>query len=272
MKKESYYRGFYDETTCEEDLIACTSRYVFSSQFLTSGKTLDLACGTGYGTRYLRTALSREVIGGDLDINALRYGQSQINSSYFICLSAYILPFGDACLDSIVSIETIEHLWKAEDFLHEIARTLKSEGIFIVSTPNRHVSSFNGKPLHPSHVKEFRIREFNDLLSQYFSYVDLYMLFPQTPMRFNIRRIEHYIFRVFTREATINRIVTATKNKILGLLSQRFRPTKLSGVQDINQFVSTSLEETARVRDIATVKENSFLYSTIIAVCRQPRR
>lgn len=46
------------------------------------------------------------------------------------------LPFPDASLDMIVSIETVEHLENPMHFEREVARVLKPNGIFIFSMPN----------------------------------------------------------------------------------------------------------------------------------------
>ena len=46
------------------------------------------------------------------------------------------LPFRSGYFDLAISLEVIEHLAKAEDFLLEAYRILKPDGILIISTPN----------------------------------------------------------------------------------------------------------------------------------------
>lgn len=46
------------------------------------------------------------------------------------------LPFKANQFDCVISLEVIEHLVKAEDFLLEAYRILKPDGILIISTPN----------------------------------------------------------------------------------------------------------------------------------------
>jgi ubiquinone/menaquinone biosynthesis C-methylase UbiE len=64
----------------------------------------------------------------------------------------------------VISFETIEHLPNIDKYLEEISRVLKPGGEFIVSTPDRRLSSvlypFTRKPSHPFHIKEFTYQEF----------------------------------------------------------------------------------------------------------------
>jgi SAM-dependent methyltransferase len=47
------------------------------------------------------------------------------------------LPFSKDSLDSVVCLEAIEHVPDAERILREIARVLRSDGLLIISTPNK---------------------------------------------------------------------------------------------------------------------------------------
>jgi len=49
------------------------------------------------------------------------------------------IDFPENYFDSVVSIETIGHLNNQEDFLSGIKKTLKKNGIFIISSPNSSV-------------------------------------------------------------------------------------------------------------------------------------
>jgi len=60
-------------------------------------------------------------------------------------------------------------------FLSACKEVLKKNGFFICSTPNSLVtSSDSGKPLNPFHTYEFTVKEFYDLLRQYFENVTIY--------------------------------------------------------------------------------------------------
>ena len=47
------------------------------------------------------------------------------------------LPLGCQTFDSVVSLQTIEHLWDQEGFVRECARVMRPGGLFVLSTPNR---------------------------------------------------------------------------------------------------------------------------------------
>ena len=51
------------------------------------------------------------------------------------------LPIRDAAFDTVVSMETIEHLTEPLDLLREVHRVLRPEGILLISTPNALISS-----------------------------------------------------------------------------------------------------------------------------------
>ena len=58
---------------------------------------------------------------------------------------AVALPLRDNVCNVYISLETIGHIPNDGKFLREVVRTLKSEGLFICSTPNRIVLN-PGKP------------------------------------------------------------------------------------------------------------------------------
>jgi len=85
----------------------------------------------------------------------------------FVRLDVMNLPLPKNTFDIIISFETIEHLQKIECFMKEVLRVLKSNGMFICSTPNIKYS------FHPNyHIKEFAQNEFFELMENYFLHVD----------------------------------------------------------------------------------------------------
>jgi len=153
-------------------------RYIFAGEFIKSKLVLDVACGTGYGTEHLLTEGAKRVVGIDIAADAINYTQREFGKSaglHFIRADATNLPFPDNYFDLIVSFETIEHLENQSEFLAECKRVLKSDSIFIGSTPNKRISSpYTEKPVNPFHVKEFYPEEFRHLLCKYFATVTLY--------------------------------------------------------------------------------------------------
>lgn len=157
------------------------NRYVFAGVFVKNKIVLDIACGTSYGAYYLLGKGAKYLVGIDISSDIINYATRKyagVGKLCFIRADAISLPFPDSYADIIVSFEIIEHLEDQEEFLSECKRVLKSDGLFICSTPNKKVSSpyteKPEKPVNPYHVKEFYPNEFSDLLCRHFGNVNLY--------------------------------------------------------------------------------------------------
>lgn len=150
------------------------TRYVFASQFVKDKVTLDLACGSGYGSDYLLKAEAKKVIGIDISEETINYCKEKYinNEIEFLLGSVEKIPVENCSIDVIVSFETIEHVdEKAQiNFLQEVKRVLKKDGIFIVSTPNSLVYP-KGNPFH---LKELDPKEFGDILKRNFKNVEMF--------------------------------------------------------------------------------------------------
>jgi len=153
------------------------SRYAFAAKYTKGKVVLEIGCGTGYGANYLAKKESKQVVGGDISEEGMKYCSrySAKEGLEFVRLDATKLPFSNSSFDVIVAFELIEHLKEYRDFLSECKRVLREEGSFICSTPNRHVTSplFN-KPLCRFHIKEFSPTELRSLVERYFTSVEVY--------------------------------------------------------------------------------------------------
>jgi SAM-dependent methyltransferase len=139
-----------------------------------SSRVLDLGCGIGYGACFICESTAG-LVALDIDIEAIRtakssYGHPKI---HFVLSQGERLPFRDASFEGVISFEVIEHLRSGShtDYLSEINRVLKSNGIAFLSTPNR---KFTAGTANPYHKKEFYLDELQSLLSCYFPKVELY--------------------------------------------------------------------------------------------------
>src|SRR5688572_18974511 len=93
------------------------ARYRFAAKYVAGGRVLDIACGSGYGTALLREAGGREVVGVDVDPEAIAYARSRYQGVgvTFLAGDAASPPVAGR-FDLIVSFETIEHLRDPERF------------------------------------------------------------------------------------------------------------------------------------------------------------
>ncbi|MFC1924393.1 class I SAM-dependent methyltransferase [Chloroflexota bacterium] len=158
--------------------IACTlkshiGRYVFAGQFVKGMVVLDIACGVSYGSAYLIDKGAKAVIGGDYSAEAIESGRLhyQKDGIHLLRCDAQQMPFGDDSFDVVVSMETIEHLERYDDFLKECYRVIKENGIFICSTPNRE-ARIAYKSVY--HFREFSAYELRQLIERHFTRVRLY--------------------------------------------------------------------------------------------------
>ncbi len=141
----------------QEDHVA---RYAFACDYVKDKTVLDIACGTGYGVKMLSDAGAREVVGVDIDLESIELAQKNFsgeNISYQ-CESASDIKFEDEKFDVIVTFETIEHLDDdiRAQYLSNLRLALKKDGIIILSTPNKLITSpWSKKPLNPYHVLEY---------------------------------------------------------------------------------------------------------------------
>lgn len=152
-----------------------TARYLFATQHVAGRRTLDIACGTGYGLPILRAG-TRRIVGADLDRRALNKAQAEPGQSPWTLVSSdgKRLPFSDGSFDAVTSFETIEHLKERDLFLAELRRVLAPGGILILSTPNaNHTEPVNGKPRNPYHVYEYTPEELRATLEGHFEEVTL---------------------------------------------------------------------------------------------------
>lgn len=126
---------------------------------------LDIASGSGYGTKMISTVASK-VYGVDISEDAVNYSKLNYNSKniHYKMGDGHIIPLEDSSVDLVVSMETIEHIEDQDHHLLEIQRVLKPDGIYICSTPNDKVYP---KGNH-FHVKEHSSKSLDALLGKYF--------------------------------------------------------------------------------------------------------
>jgi len=147
------------------------SRYAFASRFAPGARVLDIGCGAGYGTAEL-AGRARFAIGIDLAPEAIAHAKtaySQANVS-FLAASATGLPFRDGSFELVTAFEVIEHLDDWRTLLSEARRLLHSDGVFLVSTPNKeyYTASRGTAGPNPFHTHEFEFDEFRNVLGEFF--------------------------------------------------------------------------------------------------------
>lgn len=139
---------------------------------------VDAACGEGYGSKIL-SSVARSVVGIDINEEAVQRAKDKYDNQEnlsFVVASIAELPLAEKSVDVLVSFETIEHVSAdlQQQFLQQITRVLKDDGILIMSTPNKAIYSDLHDYHNEFHVKEFYKEEFLEFLRQKFENVLLY--------------------------------------------------------------------------------------------------
>ncbi len=96
---------------------------------------LDAGCGQGYFCNLLNTK-KYNVTGVDISNNAIKKAKTLYPEINFkVCSLEDRLPFNNSSFDVVWSTEVIEHIFYVYNYLHEINRILKQNGIFVITTP-----------------------------------------------------------------------------------------------------------------------------------------
>src|SRR5690349_123834 len=152
-------------------------RYHFAAHWAAGREVLDVACGEGYGTALLAARGAKRVTGVDLSAQAVAHARSTYGSvphTEFVESSCTRMPFADASFDLVVSFETLEHIEAQREFVAEVARVLRPDGVFLLACPNKLEYSDKRQFANEFHVKELYREELAALLSARFPALQWY--------------------------------------------------------------------------------------------------
>jgi 2-polyprenyl-3-methyl-5-hydroxy-6-metoxy-1,4-benzoquinol methylase len=192
-----------DDSRLKNLLIEDLSKFHFASQYADGKLILDAGCGAGQGTSYLARSGARYVVGVDIALDAVAYaydhyiGQDFKNSLAFGRMNVTRLGFTNRTFDMITSIEVIEHLTEPETYVAEMRRVLKDDGILVLSTPNKYISSPAPGSMWPHHIHEFYTDELQTLLRQHFATVEMWGMSIPVYDTHPIRQLAHWLAPIF---------------------------------------------------------------------------
>lgn len=167
---EKEYKDFIGVGKGDSMVRFAPERFGYIGTFLPiKGEVLDVGCGLGHLTRFIKAMCPLlEVSGTDCSEVAVRHAASlDKQANYFYSRPTKIDT--DKKYDAIVATEVLEHIEDDEEFLREIKRHLKPNGIVVLTTP----IAPPGKKEKASveHVREYYEGEFENLLSRFFKNV-----------------------------------------------------------------------------------------------------
>lgn len=221
-------------------------RYRFAYPYCEGKRVLDVACGVGYGSHYLAET-ARDVAGVEIDPESVAYAKNNyaLPNVTFHEMDAARLQFNDHSFDVVCSFETIEHLSDIDAYLREIARVMKPDGLYIVSTPQ--VKKTTHRPANPFHTIEFSKADFEALLRKRFYDLEFY----------GQRRIQSPVHAVLQK---------------LDFLNLRSKIVPKAIVKQAAKALGTTPIDEIGFDDLVISKENLSKAAEFLVICRAPKR
>jgi 2-polyprenyl-3-methyl-5-hydroxy-6-metoxy-1,4-benzoquinol methylase len=148
-----------NDATGAEALRIGTERYAFAASRARPGRLLDCACGVGYGTRLLseRASVVEQALGLDISEAAIAYARDHYENGRTAFRTGDAMCFEDPeGFDTIVSIETIEHLPDPAGFVERMLSLLRPGAVFVASVPTTPSVDANPHHLHDFSERSFR--------------------------------------------------------------------------------------------------------------------
>lgn len=126
------------------------ARYRWIAPHVLGKRVLDVACGSGFGSRLLLDAGAKEVVGVDISPEAVEYARHRYGCSglSFHVADAEELEVGT--FDIAVSCETIEHVPSPPRFLAALVRSVVPGGLLALSA-----TMVPTRDIYPYHRHDF---------------------------------------------------------------------------------------------------------------------
>ena len=204
-------------------------RYAIVKDLVIGKDILDIACGEGYGSNLL-SDYANSVIGIDISSEAVNHAASKYKKDNlrFQHGSTLFIDLPELSIDIVISFETIEHLVEHDTMLQQIKKILKTNGVLIISSPDKKNYSDIPRYVNPFHLKELYKSEFESLIKKYFD--NTLMLFQKSAVASVITTgtVNSKIFKEFegnyttisenqkpTEDALYNICIASAQKKVL---------------------------------------------------------
>lgn len=160
-----------------------------------TGKTLDIGCGT---KPYAHLCQSNEYVGLEIDTPQNRVNK---NADYFYDGNHF--PFDDASFDSVVANEVFEHVFNPDQFLGEMLRILKPQGLVLLTMPfvwDEHEQPYDYARYSSFGIKSLLEKHGFEIVEQRKSMDDIRVIF---------QLLNTYIYKkTVTKNALLNVLIT----------------------------------------------------------------
>jgi ubiquinone/menaquinone biosynthesis C-methylase UbiE len=192
--------GILPEETPPKFFARHLSAYHFAIPYIKNKDVLEIGFGDGYGA-YLLAGIAKEVKAVDILEKNVRLAEAKYNRGNlkFIQTPSSVLDFREESFDIVVSFQVIEHIPedKIQEYLCQINRVLKKDGIAFISTLNLEKNKKPKRPYpkNPFHIKEFTYEELDDEIKEVFKEYKISGLFYTKKLIFYERLKKLGLFR-----------------------------------------------------------------------------
>jgi len=148
------------DAAAQATLALHVERYEWAARVARPGRLLDCACGVGYGTAILlRNPALGPALGVDVSPDAVAHATAHYAGprARFVACDALALDDADG-FDTIVSLETIEHVESPERLVAKLVSLLRPGGRLVASVPTT-----PSVDLNPHHRTDFTAASFRAL-------------------------------------------------------------------------------------------------------------
>jgi len=148
-------------------------RYIFASRYLRQDDfVLDVPCGTGYGTAILGSN-GNDVLGLDIDRRSIETASDMYKFRNVHFDVADMMNDELPKADFITCLDGLEHVSPGYELIERFVGALSDDGILVVSVPVNELK-ITGGIRNPYHEEDYDMVKLTDLLSRYFSSVQLF--------------------------------------------------------------------------------------------------
>jgi SAM-dependent methyltransferase len=179
--------------------------YAAAAGLLPEGRVLDLGCGVGHSFHLLAP---RQTVGVDLAAEALA-GQDRET----LVADMRALPLPAASFESVLSVQSLEHVPDPERVVAEVRRVLAPGGTAVFVTPNRLTFGPPDEIVDPYHFVEFDEAALRALCAARFESVELRGLFGS----------ERYLAIVARERARLDSLLRRDPLRLRRLVPRRLR-------------------------------------------------
>jgi len=179
-----------------------------------AGRTLDVGCGTKPYEKYFN---SSEYVGLEIE-NTIHHDVTK--ADYFYDGGKF--PFNNNEFDSVVTNQVFEHVFNPDDFLYEVNRVLKKNGILLMTVP--FVWDEHEQPYDFARYSSFGIKSV--LEKKGFEIVEQKKIAPDFSVILQL--INAYLYKITFKISLIRKIATVLimfPLNIIGIISSKIFPS-----------------------------------------------